>query len=241
MIVPSSAIPDEARKAASPPPAEASAVATTPLSAFAARKAEQLLRVQLPCLGCHALGGEGGRTGPDLSTVGARRSRAYIDAIIDDPQRTVLGAAMPKTPMTPELRSLLARYLAAQGAPKGVASSDAAPPKLPAPPALPPDGAALYARWCVSCHGERGNGDGPNARHLPKRPAAHADKTLMQTRPDDALYDVIAAGGTILSPGSRMPSFGATLSDAELRALVAHLRKLCVCEGPAWSSDGARR
>jgi hypothetical protein len=33
----------------------------------------------------------------------------------------------------------------------------------------------------------------------------------------------------------RMPAFGATLSAAEIRALVRHIRTLCRCEGPAWS------
>jgi mono/diheme cytochrome c family protein len=35
----------------------------------------------------------------------------------------------------------------------------------------------------------------------------------------------------------RMPAFGATLSSAEIRALVRHIRALCRCEGPAWSRN----
>jgi hypothetical protein len=33
----------------------------------------------------------------------------------------------------------------------------------------------------------------------------------------------------------RMPAFGATLTSAEIRALVRHIRTLCRCEGPSWS------
>lgn len=57
-------------------------------------KAQLLLRTQLPCLGCHELDGDGGTIAPSLSTVGGRRSAAYIRAIIEDPQKTLPGAAM---------------------------------------------------------------------------------------------------------------------------------------------------
>ncbi len=57
-------------------------------------KAQLLLRTQLPCLGCHELDGDGGTIAPSLSTVRVRRSAAYIRAIIEDPQKTLPGAAM---------------------------------------------------------------------------------------------------------------------------------------------------
>ena len=61
--------------------------AQAPLPLHEARKAQALLRTQLPCLGCHELDGDGGRSAPSLSTVGARRSAAFIAAIIADPQQ----------------------------------------------------------------------------------------------------------------------------------------------------------
>ncbi len=62
----------------------------------------------------------------------------------------------------------------------------------------------------------------------------------MSLRPDDTLFDAIAAGGYILGKSNRMPAFGQTLSNAEMRGLVRYIRELCRCEGPAWSRDGAR-
>jgi mono/diheme cytochrome c family protein len=59
----------------------------------------------------------------------------------------------------------------------------------------------------------------------------------MERRPDDALYDAIAAGGLIMGKSNRMPPFGETLSPQQIRALVRYLRVLCTCEGPAWSRD----
>ena len=59
----------------------------------------------------------------------------------------------------------------------------------------------------------------------------------MSARPDDSLFDTIAAGGAVMNRSPRMPAFGATLSAAEIRALVRHIRTLCRCEGPSWSRD----
>lgn len=100
------------------------------------------------------------------------------------------------------------------------------------------DGAALYARYCAACHGADGGGDGPNARHLPVPPTAHADSAYMSRRPDDALFDAVYAGGRIMGRSHRMPAWGRTLSGEEIRALVAYMRELCGCRGPAWSRDG---
>lgn len=214
-----------------------------PLSAAATRKAEAMLRDRLPCLGCHTLNGSGGRAGPDLSSVRTRRSADYIAAIVSDPAGVVPAAAMPRTLMPSATRDLIVRYLqtrpgdATGGVP--TAARVATPTASPgAPTAATPDGAALYSRWCATCHGVTGKGDGANAPSLPVKPTPHADQATMSQRPDDSLYDAIAGGGAIMNRSPRMPAFGASLSPSEIRALVAHIRTLCRCQGPAWSRDG---
>jgi mono/diheme cytochrome c family protein len=203
-------------------------------TAFEQDKAIVMLRTKLPCLGCHELAGEGGRVGPSLTTVADRRSAGYIRAIIEDPQRVVGGAPMPKVPMAAATRELVVRYLSRTAQP-GQAPRDAVPP--------PKNRAAstIYASWCATCHGPQGNGDGPNARYLPVPPAVHSSAAAMGARSDDALFDVIAGGGLIMGKSPRMPPFGATLSHAEIRSLVAYIRTQCNCRGPAWSLDGAGR
>lgn len=200
------------------------------LSAFSKAKAVALLRDRLPCLGCHQLNGDGGTIGPDLTTVRERRSAAYIAAMVADPQRVVPGAAMPRIVMPATTRDLIVRYLAGQPGNSPDASVPAA-----APPGPAPDGPALYARWCAACHGETGRGDGPNAARMPVKPAAHASREAMSSRPDDSLFDTIAAGGAVMNRSPRMPGFGGTLTTAEIRVLVRHIRTLCRCEGPSWS------
>ena len=208
----------------------ADAQGTNDLSAFSKDKAALLLRHRLPCLGCHQLNGEGGMIGPDLSTVRERRSAAYIAAMIADPQRVVPGSAMPRIAMPSSTRDLIVRYLASQPG-----NAPDVPIPAAAPPAAPSDGSALYARWCAACHGDTGKGDGPNAARLPVKPAAHASREAMSARPDDSLYDTIASGGAVMNRSPRMPPFGGSLTPAEIRALVRHIRTLCRCEGPAWS------
>src|SRR5581483_7721307 len=115
------------------------------LTPFDEAKARALLRTQLPCLGCHELDGEGGHSAPSLTTVGARRSADYIAAIIADPQTRLPGAAMPRHPMSERTRDLITRFLA-----RDARGADVAPVRAPtARTANPPDGAALYVRWCA--------------------------------------------------------------------------------------------
>lgn len=213
-----------------------------PLTPFEVQKVERRLQNELSCLGCHSLAGEKARVAPELSTVRERRSPAYIAAMLADPSRTVPGTMMPRPMMSEPARELLVRYLSTR---PGNAPDIALPPSDAGAGAgadggagAPADGAALYTRWCSTCHGTAGRGDGINSAALPVRPANHADARAMSMRPDDSLFDTIAAGGAVMNRSPRMPAFGATLSPVEIRAVVAHLRKLCSCEGPAWSRAG---
>lgn len=199
------------------------------LTPFARAKAEALLQDALPCLGCHALGGSGGKLAPDLATVRERRDAAYIARVVADPQGTVPGTVMPHTPMPAQWRALVVRYLG--GSPLSASSR-------PTVVSADSNGAALYATFCTGCHGPQGRGDGPNAASLPIPPAKHASREAMSLRPDDSLYDTIAGGGAIMNRSPRMPAYGTTLTPAQIRALVRHIRTLCQCSGPSWSTDG---
>jgi mono/diheme cytochrome c family protein len=213
-----------------------------PLSPFATAKATTLLRDKYGCLGCHRLGREGGQLAPALHDVRSRRDAAYIAAIIRDPQRLRPGAAMPRTRMPDSDRQLITRFLGGDVANREFANREFANREPAATTPVPSDGngAALYRTWCAGCHGITGRGDGPNAKALPVPPARHADAATMSQRPDDTLYDTIDGGGAIMNRSARMPAFGGSLSPTQIRALVAHIRSLCRCVGPAWSRDGTR-
>lgn len=210
--------------------------AEAPLTPFQRTKAETLLRTQLACLGCHELNGDSGRTAPSLTDVGKRRSAKYIRAMVVDPRAAHPGVPMPQPQLAPPVRELIAQYFAT-----GATGADFPAMTAPQVAGATPNGAALYGRWCASCHGSAGKGDGENAKHLPIAPARHSDAAAMSKRSDDALYDVITVGGVPYGRSARMPAFGETLSVAEIRALVAQIRTLCNCQGPVWSRPGGAR
>jgi mono/diheme cytochrome c family protein len=211
----------------------------SPLPRYAHATAETLLRERLPCLGCHALDGQGGRIAPELGAVAARLEAHAIAAIIDDPAAHVPGSIMPRVPLSPYERRRVIGYLLARDstAARTEYLSPLDHPLLPGGPAHArvDTGEVVYGRSCAACHGAGGQGDGFNARYLARTPTVHADAAYMRTRPDDALFDATAVGGRIMGRSVAMPMFGESLTAAELRALVSHMRTLCACPGPAWS------
>ena len=209
------------------------------LSPFAMRKAEALLAEQWSCLGCHRLGDDGGRVGPRLDGIAERLRPEYLRSVIGDPAALASGTIMPPSLERSDRVDLVASYLIHRGGDwsggEPVAHLAMA---TPSPPSRDAPGAGLYRARCAPCHGPLGDGRGFNAPYLPVAPTAHNDSAAMSLRPDDTLYDAVHAGGWILGKSRRMPAFGASLTDAETRELVAYIRTLCRCRGPAWSRDG---
>jgi mono/diheme cytochrome c family protein len=76
------------------------------------------------------------------------------------------------------------------------------------------DGGEIYRRKCAGCHGADGTG-GP-------RKLAPLSSPEIQGRSDEELLASVARG----IPDRKMPAFRGKLADAEIRAVVAHLRTL---------------
>ncbi len=199
-------------------------------------RAKRLLEDHLACLGCHALDGAGGRIAPALDGAGARLRPEYLRRMVHTPARAVPGTVMPAPLEDSATIGRVVTYLRRQAQPGG-SSYLSLVDHRPARPRLSPgrSPSALYASYCAACHGPTGEGDGFNAAYLPLLPTTHADSAHMSTRPDDTLFDGIHGGGHILGRSHRMPAFGGTLTTAEIRGLVAHLRELCRCAQPDWA------
>jgi mono/diheme cytochrome c family protein len=202
---------------------------------FQRTRVERFLENRVACRGCHQIGGRGGQIGPPLDGIRDRAQYDHVLRMITDPAGTIVGTLMPRQRMPQREAERLAAYIMTLP----VVSNPTVAAAPQAPVALPPgsemDGAALYARHCASCHGTDGRGDGWNAPNLPAPPANHADAEAMSRRPDDTLYDGIAAGAFVLDGSPLMPAFADQLSPEQIRALVAHIRVLCQCEQPAWA------
>ena len=93
------------------------------------------------------------------------------------------------------------------------------------------DAPKVYQRWCSSCHGLEGKGDGVNSTpDMAINPRDHTDPLFMTTRSNEQFADVIRGGGTKVAKSPIMPPWEATLTKEEIRALVIYLRELCKCE-----------
>ncbi len=210
--------------------------ASKKLSAFSSSKAEKLLNEKLPCTGCHQLNGEGGKIGPSFDQIPNRLKADYVYNIIKNTHTLIPKTMMPRIPMPEQQLELIVNYLI-QDKPRSPQSYTSLINQEPYFFGNFSDNKGLYLKYCASCHGLEGNGDGYNAINLPLPPTVHANSEYMTLRTDATLYDGIYAGGYMLNKSNRMPAYGYTLDNEQIKSLVSYLRELCECEGPSWSFD----
>lgn len=110
-----------------------------------------------------------------------------------------------------------------------VTACSRAPAPKPAVWAAPGDsyelrlGRGAYQRYCQTCHGVAGAGDGFNAFNLDPRPRDLSDPAL-QKKSDAELADAIRRGGAGVGLSPLMPPWGRTLSAAQIDDVVLYLR-----------------
>jgi mono/diheme cytochrome c family protein len=115
------------------------------------------------CRSCHSIGNVGGNSGPDLTFVGFRRSREWLDLWLKEPKAWKPDTKMPNFRLNDADRGALVDYLASL---KGQDFHGNPPWK---------DGESLYIRaGCVACHGPLGRGGMPqNNFHGNQIPAVY--------------------------------------------------------------------
>ena len=104
-----------------------------------------------------------------------------------------------------------------------VGISAAMPLRVPAQeyPADVSRGKAIYEHHCMTCHGPRGYGDGPNALLLTITPANfHRPGSFLKS--DETLLRTIEHGA-VFSP---MHSWRGRLTDGEMQDVLAYIRLL---------------
>ena len=84
-------------------------------------------------------------------------------------------------------------------------------------------GAKLYRRYCGGCHGEDGRGGAqtfmPHIQNL-------TQKDYIEFLPDGYLFTVIAEGGGSVGKSTMMPAWKGTLSEQDIKDIIAHIRAL---------------
>ena len=90
----------------------------------------------------------------------------------------------------------------------------------------------VFKFYCAQCHGLGGKGDGPNVtKDFPVSPRNFTNAQEMNKLSDADIKNVILDGGPAASKSPMMPPWSKTLGEAEVDALIQHLRKLCACKG----------
>lgn len=102
----------------------------------------------------------------------------------------------------------------------GGASVPAPKPSAPAPTPGSALGAQVFAKRCALCHGADGHGDGVASKGLNPKPRNFHDVAYMSTRTDAQLLEIIHKGKGV------MPKWGGQLSEAEITAVLKHVRSL---------------
>jgi mono/diheme cytochrome c family protein len=88
-------------------------------------------------------------------------------------------------------------------------------------------GSAVYSRYCVLCHGQKGDGQGVAAKAYKPPPA----NLVASAYPDAYKELIIRKGGSAIGRSPYMPPWGNELSDQQIGDLLAYLRR--IKENPA--------
>jgi mono/diheme cytochrome c family protein len=88
------------------------------------------------------------------------------------------------------------------------------------------EGRAVYRRYCLTCHGDEGKGDGFNAYNLDPRPRSLADSAFQAQHSDSDLVAAIRSGGGAVGLSTGMPPWGRTLSARQIEHVVDYVRTL---------------
>ena len=86
-------------------------------------------------------------------------------------------------------------------------------------------GEAQYKTLCVSCHGEKGDGNGPAGAALTPKPTNFTDAANAARLTDEYTYKIIKDGGAANGRSPLMVSWSAARKDDELRNVAAYVLK----------------
>jgi mono/diheme cytochrome c family protein len=84
-----------------------------------------------------------------------------------------------------------------------------------------------YADKCAGCHGATGAGNGAAAAAISPKPTNFTDCAAMAKVSDDRLFKATKEGGAAVGLSAMMPPQGSSLSDAQIKDMVAYIRSFC--------------
>lgn len=88
------------------------------------------------------------------------------------------------------------------------------------------DGRKIFEAQCVSCHGEKGDGDAPMGKALKPPSSDLTNPKLQAAIGDDYMFWRVSEGGAFPPFKSGMMPFKGTLSEEERWQVIAYIRTL---------------
>lgn len=173
-------------------------------------RGEQLIH-GYACLSCHKLDDHDGGISPDLSREGLVRDQAWLMEHFRNPRAGVPDSNMPAFNLPEKDFEDMTAYLATRTA---------------LPPAMTPE--QTFKELCARCHGDKGNGKGPNAIYLDPAPRDLTRAEFMATKPQKRLVSSIRDGVA----GTSMPAWGRMLTDAQIQGVLDYVWAEHVKEKP---------
>jgi cytochrome c553 len=86
-------------------------------------------------------------------------------------------------------------------------------------------GEATYKTMCASCHGEKGDGNGPAGAALNPKPTNFTDPANAERLTEEYTYKVIKDGGAAVGKSPLMVAWSGSLKDDQLRDVAAFVLK----------------
>ncbi len=87
-------------------------------------------------------------------------------------------------------------------------------------------GKQVYSLYCVTCHGESGDGQGPVGKTLTPPPRNFGEGDFKYGGTDEEIFEVISNGAAARGGSPLMAPWGAVIPEADRWALVKFIRSL---------------
>lgn len=89
-------------------------------------------------------------------------------------------------------------------------------------------GKRVFYQQCVWCHADATPSGPSNRSNVTPAPPLLNDGAVLNAESDDYIQNIITLGGSAMGKSAMMPPYGKTLTQDEIRALIAYARAIAV-------------
>jgi cytochrome c5 len=101
-------------------------------------------------------------------------------------------------------------------------------------------GKRIFHQQCVWCHGDSTPAGPSNRSNVTPTPPLFNDGSVLNGESDDFLQNIITLGGSAMGKSAMMPPYGKTLTQEEIRSLIAYARAIALPPYQPTARPGAK-